>query len=166
MAEMTMVEINSRLADVLKPMVGQPCSAVCLGEWKSISLWFGVESSVSGSKRAPARSEYGVGTYTSNWMIQDQPGKIVCDPSSQSAAEIEALLDSVKLGSFRALTAEPDGMVQLVTDSAFSVKFISHDLEDELLHVFLPGDLYVEYSLRHGWRNGSSKGPWGGGQPL
>jgi hypothetical protein len=164
MVKITMININESLAVLLNPLCGEPCISASVGEWKSLTLWFGKEISSQGS--LTDCGQYRVGTYSSNWIIKDHAGNSFCDASNLPAAEVQAKLESLDIGAFKGLTPTSTGGIGLLTDGGLCIEFTLHDLNDDIFYVFLPNDLYVGYSSEHGWRQGSSKGPWTGGAPI
>jgi hypothetical protein len=155
----TLLSLSGSFLDI----VGKKCCRQRVGEYKSLTLGFGEKIFHSRKKSIdPFSGEWEIGTYCSAWRIVKNE-KIVCgsmDPVD-SLNELDERLSSVEFGSVMGIKMLSKFDIRVELDNGISIEFLcATDYEEEVVFIFGPNNLYIQYSLNEGWQIGKSNEPW------
>src|SRR5581483_11962514 len=106
--------------------------------------------------------EWELGTYRSAWRVV-RGGAILCGSQdvANSIADLDRTLGAIALGVLIDLRQITPFDVGLEFSDGASVEFLSATAdEDESFHIFCPGDNYISFSARDGWKVGRASAPW------
>ena len=154
--------MNKDVAELIDQIVGQTCSRKEVGRMRSLSLGFGSEVRSSIKINEKLYREWEVGTYRSAWRVV-QGGIVLCGSQDvvDSIGELNQALGKFDFGRFVSLRQFTDLDIRIEFDSGITVDFLAAASdEDECFHIFGPGQRFVEFSVRGGWRTGPSDRPW------
>jgi hypothetical protein len=146
----TIVEVRTRLAS----LVGKPCSAKWVGEYKSLAMGFGRDFPKPTSRNPLAvQYEWEMGTYTAAWrVVKDK--KVVCGSMDlvDGNAELDNKLQELNLGSVVRIEMISGFDIRVVLTGQSCVEFIcaSSD-DDEIFHISGPDHFFAKYSFAGGW---------------
>lgn len=147
-------EANSKpLSDpliFLKDLQGQPCWGAVINWDGTFRLCFGAEVT---SKRGVVHGEWEIGTYNSAWRLASNTKIIVGSQDCfESQAEIEATMRGIQLGCFRSMVQDSPLDHSIHFDSGIVMEVLGTTAcDDEVLHVFMPNNRYMEFTIKHGW---------------
>lgn len=155
--------VDVAIQDLLKPMFGKPCCRKQVGSMKSLSIGFGNKIQHGNPKlKDDYYGEWELGTYNSAWRVMDKR-RILCgihDPVD-SIEELNGALNRIELGSITSLEHYRNLDVRVELDNNIIIDFLAATSDDdELFHIFCPGDKYVEFTVERGWTLGESEKPW------
>lgn len=154
--------MNSEMKNLVEQIAGKTCSRKEVGRKRSLSLGFGDEVRSGITLNQKVYRQWEVGTYRSAWRVI-RGGIVLC--GSQDAVgsidELNGALAVLDLGRFVSLHQVADLDVRIKFDTGISVDFLTAiSDEDECFHIFCPGERYIEFSVRGGWKTGPSNRPW------
>ena len=129
---------------------------------RSLSLGFGEEVRSTIRLNEKVYREWEIGTYRSAWRVV-RGGIVLC--GSQDAVgsidELNLALSRVDFGRLVSLQQFAGLDVRIEFDSGIAVDFLATTSdEDEIFHIFCPGERFVEFSVRGGWKTGPADRPW------
>jgi|ERR1035438_637857 hypothetical protein len=153
--------MNSDVRELVKQIIGKPCSRREVGRMRSLSLGFGNEGRVSKISKTVYK-EWEIGTYYSAWRVVRE-GIVLCGSQDvvDSIDELNLSLGRIDLGRFMSLRQFSDLDVRIEFDSGVAVDFLATTSDDdECLHIFCPGERCIEFSVRGGWKAGPSDRRW------
>jgi hypothetical protein len=145
----------------LSGLVGQSCWRHEVGEYRSLSLGFGLPIQRRTTFGTRTYGEWEAGTYEAAWRVI-AVDKVICGSADAARGRdgANALLAGIDLGrltSYRLGASE----VLLRFDSGRAVEFLRVGSgEDEWFHVFCPNGLVVVVSGSGKWAVGPSDRPW------
>ncbi|WP_156509242.1 hypothetical protein [Ralstonia mannitolilytica] len=147
---------------VISDLLGKPCCRQRVGRMRSLSIGVG-EKVPHGSPRMvdDFYGEWEIGTYSAAWRVV-RDGRILCGSQDviDSLAELDSKLNSVDFGLVTDVVQISKFDIRVCFAGATYVDFISAASgDDEIFHVFCPGNSCLEYSAAGGWRLGSSSRP-------
>ncbi len=143
-------------------IIGQLCSRMEVGRMRSLNLGFGQEVGVVSKLSHRCYRQWEIGTYRGAWRVT-RAGTIVCGSQDavDSIAELNAAFAQLELGKLTSLKRLSLFDVRLEFDSGFDVDFLAANSdEDEYFHIFCPDGLYVELTVRNGWKVDPAVTPW------
>ena len=154
--------MNIEVREIVKDIIGKPCSRKQVGRMKSLSLGFGeIVPNKSRLKESIDYAEWELGTYYCSWRIL-KDGRIVC--GSQDTADIDDLnveISKIEVGRFVALRQLTDLDVRAECDNGIAIDFLATiSDDDECFHIFCPENRHVEFKVISGWKIGPSDKPW------
>jgi hypothetical protein len=153
--------MNDDVARIIKKLSGEPCLRKEVGRMKSLSLGFGSEAERPTKPNNKTYRAWELGTYRSAWRVV-QGGIVLC--GSQDAAdpdELNIALESIDLDRFASLQQLNDLDIRMDFFNGVAVEFFATmSDDDEYFHVFCPENVYIEVSVRKGWKIGRSDKPW------
>ena len=157
--EFLSVSLEAALSDI----VGKKCCRQRVGEYKSLTLGFGEKIPHFRKKAYDTFSgEWEIGTYCSAWRIIEK-NKLICgsmDPVD-SLEELDVKLSGIEFGRVLNIEMMSEFDIRLVLDNEIVIEFLcATDYDDEVIFIFGPNHLYVQYTLNEGWRFGKSNVPW------
>jgi hypothetical protein len=164
--------MNDDVARIIRKLSGEPCLKKEVGRMKSLSLRFGSEVARPTKPKERTYHAWELGTYRSAWRVV-QGRNVLC--GSQDAAdpnELTIALKSIDLGRFASLQQLSDLDIRMNFFNGVAVEFFATmSDDDEYFHVFCPENVYVEVSVREGWKIGRADMPWNGtsgtdGEPV
>lgn len=154
---------NSTMPLIVKEIMGKQCCRQRVGEWRSLSIGFGEKQYHTKKGVDQFYGEWEIGTYSAAWRVS-VANKVVCSSqdSVTSTLELDERLQLISLGSVSGIEVFHELDVRVFLDNGVTIDFmqLSIDVQDEVLHIFGPGHLYVEYSNVTGWKEGKSNEPW------
>jgi hypothetical protein len=142
---------------LIAPLIGLPNCRKKVGYRKSLSFGFG-EKITNPKLRDGYYGEWEIGTYNCAWRII-KDSRIVCgscDPVD-SIQDMDSLVQSIEFGGV--LNIHQIGEVDFRVDfkNKISAEFFSAISDnDEVFHVFCPGNKCIEFTLEGGWEIGAS----------
>jgi hypothetical protein len=154
--------MNSDVIRLVEQIVGKPCSRTEVGRMRSLSLGFGAEVRSTIKTNEKIYREWEIGTHRSAWRVV-RGGIVLCGSQDavDSIDDLNVALGRVELGRFVSLRQFADLDVRVEFDSGVTVEFLATTSdEDERFHVFCPGERFIKFSVRHGWKVGLSDKPW------
>jgi hypothetical protein len=154
--------MNNDVTKLVEKLVGKCCSRKEVGRMRSLSLGFGSEVPSPIKLDQKIYREWEIGTYRSAWRVI-RGGTVVCGSQDavDSIDELNLALARIELGRFVSLQSVGDLDVRVNLDSGIAVDFLATASdEDESFHIFCPGERFVEFAVRGGWRTGPSDRPW------
>jgi hypothetical protein len=156
--------MNIAVQEIVKDIIGKPCSRKQVGRMKSLSLGFGEIIPYKPDMKRISEISYGeweLGTYYCSWRIL-KDGRIVC--GSQDTTDIDDLnieINKIEVGRFGSLRQLTDLDVRVECDNGIAIDFLATiSDDDEWFHIFCPENRYVEFKVVSGWRVGASDKPW------
>lgn len=154
---------SSEVKQFVLAMVGKPCCAQTVGEYRSLSIGFGMQQARPKHRLATAIvNEFEVGSYTAAWRIISK-GKLLCGSMNpvNATSELDDQLGKIAIGNFLKIEMTTKFDVRIRTDNGVDIEFIcASNEDDECFHIIGTNQLCVEYTLENGWRIGSSRTPW------
>jgi hypothetical protein len=144
--------------EIIKGVVGKPCSRKEVGEWKSLSLGFG--EIIPDASRPRNYAEWEFRIYHGSWRIVRNSAIVLGSRDLHSNAEFNRAIDSVKIGNFSALSHLTNLDVRIECDNNIAIDFLastSHD--DAVMCIFCPNHRYIEFKVKSGWKTGASNKP-------
>jgi hypothetical protein len=123
---------------------------------RSLSLGFGAEVRSTINLNEKAYREWEIGTYRSAWRVV-RGGVVLCGSQDaiDSIDDLNFALGRIHLGRFVSLRQFADLDVQIEFHTGVAVDFLATTSdEDECFHVFCPGERFIEFSVRGGWKVG------------
>ena len=154
--------MNSDVMGLVEQIVGKPCSRKEVGRRRSLSLGFGSEIRSAIKLNEKVYREWEIGTYRSAWRVV-RGGIVLCGSQDvvDSIDELNLALGRIDLGRFVSLRQLADLDVRIEFDSDTAVDFLATTSdEDECFHIFCPGQRFIEFSVRGGWKTGPANRPW------
>ena len=154
--------MNNEVMGLIDQVIGKPCTRKEVGRMRSLSLGFGAEVRSAIQLNEAVYREWEIGTYSSAWRII-RDGVVLCGSQDAvgSVEERNVALARIELGKFASLRQPTLLDVSVEFDNGFSVDFLATTSdEDEIFHMFCPGALYLEFSVRGGWKTGPADKPW------
>ncbi|HEV2464239.1 MAG TPA: hypothetical protein VGT04_10560 [Acidobacteriaceae bacterium] len=152
--------MTAEVCEILEKIVGLPCTRKEFGFLRSLSLGFGDEASAETKKRNRQYRLWEIGTYSAAWQITNRDVVLLSKDQSGNADELDARLQGIPLGRFKAVRQISETNLELVLDNELLVKISGNAGDyDEYFHVFCPEKRYVEFS-KSGWVIGRSDVPW------
>jgi hypothetical protein len=155
---------NDDVAQIIKQIVGKKCCRKKVGEFKSLSLGFGIKVFHHNPRlNNDYYGEWEVGSYFTTWrVIRDD--RIICasrDPVDRD--ELDAVVKNIELGNLLSIGEVSNIDVRLYFDSSIMIDFLAtiSDEEEGYFHIFGPENLYVELSKGGVWTIGKSNEPLG-----
>ncbi len=150
---------DSVVQPAIAGLIGKACCRQRVGRMQSVSLGFG-EKIPHGKSRLvdDFYGEWEIGTYSAAWRIV-QEGTILCGSRDvvDSLGELDERLRKIKIGRIQTINPLSKLDIRVCFDDAMHIDFLGTASEpDELLHIFCPGNLYIEYSILSGWKVGDS----------
>ena len=153
--------MNNDVARIINKLSGEPCLRKAVGRMKSLSLGFGSEAVRPTKPENKPYRAWELGTYRSAWRVV-QGRTVLC--GSQDAAdpnELTTALQSIDLDRFASLQQLNDLDIRMEFSNGVAVElFATMSDDDEYFHVFCPDNVYIEVSVREGWKIGRSNKPW------
>jgi len=152
--------MNSDVRELVKQIIGKPCSRREVGRMRSLSLGFGNEGRVSKISKTVYKE------WRSNilqCLESCSRGIVLCGSQDvvDSIDELNLSLGRIGLGRFMSLRQFSDLDVRIEFDSGVAVDFLATTSDDdECLHIFCPGERCIEFSVRGGWKAGPSDRRW------
>jgi hypothetical protein len=126
---------------------------------RSLSLGFGDKIPHGKSRLVDDfYGEWDIGTYTAAWRVVHE-GAILCGSQDvvDTLSELDKRLCQIKFGEIKAISVISKFDIRLCFDGGIHLDFLGAASEDdELLHIFCPENLCVEYSIFDGWKVGES----------
>lgn len=111
----------------------------------------------------PFYGEWEVGTYYAGWRIV-RDGRVLCgsDDVVDSIAEHSARVDEIGLGAVTSIQMLSAFDVRLNLENSCSLDFLgTHgEIDEEVVHIFGPDDLYLEFLPGEGWKIGPAGRDW------
>lgn len=154
--------MNSVVTGLIEQFVGKPCSRKEVGCMRSLSLGFGAEVRSTVKLDEKVYREWEIGTYYSAWRVVRE-GIVLCGSQDvvDSIDELNLALARIDLGQFVSLRQFADLDVRIEFDSGIAVDFLATTSDDdESLHIFCPGERFIQFSVRGGWKTGPANRPW------
>jgi hypothetical protein len=153
---------SSDAALSIQKIVGLFCSRKEVGRGRSLSLGFGDHTLSTITINDKVYREWEIGTYRCAWRVV-RGGIVVC--GSQDAVDsidgLNVALARVELGRFASLRNLTELDVRVEFDNEVATDFLAAASDDdECLHIFCPGQLYIQFSVRAGWTMGPTDKPW------
>lgn len=150
--------------NLLVKIIDKECCFQEVGEYRSLSLGFGMRLETQGLRGKRVRSEWDIGTYNSAWRVVSH-GEILCGSMTpvDTNAEHNDLLESIQFGAFVGLEILSPFDIRLKTSNGVDVEFMSassHDDED--FHIIGVDHSVLTYHYKTGWQLGNSLVPTGG----
>ena len=145
-------------------LVGRPCTALRLGERRSLSLEFDIPAGQQWSRGGRPRPDWAIGTYNAAWRIV-RGTQVLCGSGTvvDSSSELESKMQKIQVGAFQRIEQLSDFDVRVVFSSGISIDFLAaFSDDDEALHVFAPDHSCLEFRAGKGWTVGRSDVPWTG----
>lgn len=155
--------MTDEVSDVLKPLFGNKCCRIRVGDFKSLSIGFGEKIYHNKPKLIDKfRGEWEIGTYYCAWRIMT--GNSILCASSDSVETITELHNraiEIKIGSILSIVQTSDIDVRVKTDSGIDIDFLATiSGNDQYFHIFGPNYLYVELATGGQWTIGKSNVPF------
>ena len=152
-------KLDAMVLQTIGGLIGQACCRQRVGRMRSLSLGFG-QKIPHGKPRLVDNfyGEWEIGTYTAAWRVVHE-GVILCGSQDvvDSLSDLDQRLSKIKFGEIKAITAISKFDIRLHFDGGMHLDCIGAASEhDELLHIFCPEKLCVEYSIAGGWKVGPS----------
>ena len=108
------------------------------------------------------KGEWELGTYGCAWRVIGD-GKILCgsDDSVDSIDELDRALNHIAFGAIISLQRRGRFDICIELDNNMAIDFFaSASDDDELFHIFCPGNKYVRFTAQRGWALSDSDKPW------
>ena len=154
--------MNDDVVRIIKRLSGEPCSRKEAGHMRGLSLGFGNGTERSMKLNDKVYREWEIGTYRSAWRVV-QRGIVLC--GSQDVAnlsELNVALERIDFGTFASLRQLTELDIRVEFSNGVAVDFFAAmSDDDECFHIFCPENLFIEFSIRGGWKTGRSDKPWG-----
>jgi hypothetical protein len=154
--------MNNDVAQIITRIIGKPCSRREVGRMRSLSLGFGDQVQRRTKLGDKCYGEWELGTYRSAWRVVRE-GIVLCGSQdvADSIEELNLALGQLDLGCFDSLRQIGELDLRIQLDNGVAIDFLTTlSDEDECFHMFCPGELFVQFSIRGGWEIGRSGEPW------
>ena len=140
-------------------LIGKTCCRQRVGRMRSLSLGFGQKIPHGKSRLIDDfYGEWEIGTYTASWRVVRE-GVILCGSQDvvESLSDLDARLSKIKFGEIEAINVISKFDIRLYFCERIHVDCIgAASDDDELLHIFCPEKLCIEYSIFGGWKVGEA----------
>lgn len=156
----------SEVVDVLAPMFGLTICRRRVGRSRSLSI--GVGSQLPHGRTDLSDTYYGeweLGTYCGAWrLVRD--GQVICGSSDlvDSITDLDDRLQTVLLPiRLTGLEMLSPLDIRIIFDDGICIDILpasTDTQDDELVHIFGPDSLFLQFSLHSGWQSGRSDRPW------
>ena len=150
--------MNVTILECMNRLVGQPCCLQLVGKNRSLNLGFGEVVRHSSTIAEAIHGEWEIGTYYCSWRII-QNNTIVC-ASSDTVDDIEEIRQKIReinWGRFSSIRHLSDFDLRVELDNGVLVDFLATiSDEDEILHVFMPEKIALDFTIATGWVLGPS----------
>lgn len=147
---------NLNVPTLLDGVFGEICCRQRIGEWKSIHLGFGRKIHHDKNTIDAFYGEWELGTYSSNWEIYCKDSLLLTSKNNnESNDELDILLQEIFFGRLEEIELlETSNTVKLSFSSKISMYFyeILEESESEVIHFFIPNNLYIEFNPIDGWK--------------
>jgi hypothetical protein len=153
---------------LLEKIIGKECCYLEVGEYRSLSLGFGMRVETQGLRGRRVRSEWNIGTYNSAWRVVSH-GEILCGSMTpvDDNAEHNALLESIQFGAFVGLELLSPFDIRLKTSNGVDVEFMSASSRDEEdFHIIGVDHSVLTYHYKTGWKLVNGLIPTGGSSTI
>lgn len=153
--------LDNVVQSAIDGLIGKACCRQRLGRMRSLSIGFGVKIPHGKSRLVDDfYGEWEIGTYSAAWrVIKD--GNILCGSQDvvDELSELEERFRQIQLGRIDAIHMVSKFDIRIDFDDGAHIDFLGasrEDVDDEMFHIFCPSGLYVEYSIRGGWKVGNA----------
>ena len=147
--------------ELLVKIIGKECCFQEVGEYRSLSLGFGLRVETQGLRGKRLRNEWDIGTYNSAWRVVSH-GEILCGSLNpiDTNSELDGQLQSIQLGAFVSLEIFSPFDIRLKTSNGVDVEFMcaSSD-DDEYFHIIGVDHSMLTCCSKTGWRLGNTLVP-------
>lgn len=158
-----MLAIDAQVLKEVQLLFGKPVCRQRVGDGRSLSIGFGDKVFHSNPKKSDIfYGEWEVGTYSAAWRIVSA-GRVIIGSQDvfDSVDDFDRALQTVRLSHFEAIVQSTSMDIRLDLGLGLSVEFLCvSSSDDEMFHMFAPGNQYVEYVCGLGWKVGASNAPW------
>lgn len=159
-----MEKLEAGVDEILAKIIGKECCYLEVGEYRSLSLGFGVRLETQGRRGKWVRSEWNIGTRNSAWRVVSH-GEILCGSMTpvDDNAEHNELLESIQFGAFVGLEMLSPFDIRLQTSNGVDVEFMSaSSLDYKDFQIIGVDHSMLTYHYKTGWLLGNSLVPTGG----
>lgn len=145
----------------LDSIIGMPCAVRHVQEEYGcrtllLGLAFGINNFSSNDVK---HLEVEIGTFCNSWRIVKDDVILLGANDCRSNEDFDRLVEEIDFGKLLRIDMFNQFDVRVSFDSNVRIEFLCTQNDDEIFHVFLPGNLVVEYSAA-GWKIGLSDHPW------
>jgi hypothetical protein len=148
--------IDADIRSTFRDLIGKRCCRQQVGDWRSLSIGFGVKvPHVKPWKSVDSfYGEWEIGTYSAAWRIVHN-GQVLCGSKDvvDSIDELDEKLQHEQLGRVVDIENVSSLDVRVTLDEGMFIDFLRASTEeDPIFHIFMPNDLFLEYTNVGGWR--------------
>jgi hypothetical protein len=152
-------KIDNVVQSAIADLIGKTCCRQRVGRMRSLSIGFGDKIPHGKSRLADDfYGEWEIGTYSAAWRVVHKE-TILCGSQDivDSLSELDERLSKIVFGRIKEISSISKFDIRVYFDGETCLDFLgAASEEDELFHIFCPGNLYVEYSISGGWKIGKS----------
>jgi hypothetical protein len=159
-----MQNLEAVAGELLVKIIGRACCYQEVGEYRSLSLGFGMRIATQGLRGKRVRSEWSIGTRNSAWRVVSH-GEILCGSMTpvDDNAEHNDLLEGIQFGAFVGLEMLSPFDIRLKTSNGVDVEFMSaSSLDYEDFYILGVDHSSLKYHYKTGWLLGNSLVPGDG----
>lgn len=155
--------MTDEVSDILKPLFGNKCCRVRVGNFKSLSIGFGEKIYHNKPKLIDKfYREWEVGTYNCAWRIMKDDLILVGSTDvANTIEELDAKVNSIHFGYIVSIEQPLPVDVRIEISSRIYVDFLATTSRlDEYFHIFCPNNVYIDLSRNGKWTIDRSDTPF------